>query len=139
MDVSIDRSLRAHTRTCTLCLPATASAGAEIPFVFHTTRFIKTPPELRLADTVTRYWRNFAYSGDPNVAPPTAAADPKTAALPKWPRYDNETDSVLELGTGPDGKVGVLAGVKKDDCVMWDECETDPSCWGFDPEPPFAF
>ena len=42
---------------------------------------------------------------------------------------------MLELGTGPDGKVGVLAGVKKDDCVMWDECETEPSCWAFDPDP----
>jgi len=87
------------------CAPGAQGAfhGSEIPFVFHVADFMMTPPESRLADAAWRYWRNFAWSGDPNQGPPWAAADPKDAALVTWPRFDNSSEANLVLGTPPDG------------------------------------
>eukprot|EP01062_Namystynia_karyoxenos_P026954 TRINITY_DN2079_c0_g2_i1.p1 TRINITY_DN2079_c0_g2~~TRINITY_DN2079_c0_g2_i1.p1 ORF type:complete len:645 (+),score=159.96 TRINITY_DN2079_c0_g2_i1:61-1995(+) len=99
--------------------------GAEVPFVFHSNHFFKTPAEVKLADVVSRYWRNFAYSGDPNAAPPTALGDPKGSLLTAWPRYqpptqsDTSSDQELQLGTEPDGKVEVVVGVRSSYCGLW--------------------
>jgi hypothetical protein len=61
--------------------------------------------ELRLADAMWRYWRNFAWSGDPNMPPPWATHEPKTQALVAWPAFDNATEANLVLGTAPDSHI----------------------------------
>ena len=91
------------------CAPGAQGAfhGSEIPFVFHVNDFFMTPPERRLADATWRYWRNFAYSGDPSAAPPWSKADPKTASLIKWPAYTNKTEANLVLNAAPGGEIHV--------------------------------
>jgi para-nitrobenzyl esterase len=70
--------------------------SAEITFVFGRPRPIlesagHTPYDSTLADAMSDYWVAFAASGDPN-GPPAAGK------WPHWPRYDRQTDSLLELG-----------------------------------------
>jgi para-nitrobenzyl esterase len=74
--------------------PAAARLGAyhaaEIPYVFDNLHMTGRPYEdvdRRLAKTMSRYWVNFAVTGNPNGP-----------GLPVWPAYDAEHDVSLELG-----------------------------------------
>jgi carboxylesterase type B len=44
-----------------------------------------------VAEAMSDYWVAFATSGDPN-GPPTAGR------WPRWPRYNSNTDALLEIG-----------------------------------------
>lgn len=70
--------------------------SAEITFVFGRPHPIlesagSTPYDSTLADAMSDYWVAFATSGDPNGAP-------TAGKLPHWPRFEQGTDSLLELG-----------------------------------------
>ena len=70
--------------------------SAEITFVFGRPHPLQpsagsTPYDSTLAAAMSDYWVAFAASGDPN-GPPTAGK------LPRWPRYESATDTLLELG-----------------------------------------
>lgn len=107
--------------------------GAEVPFVFRSFQYLKTPQELAFSNKLARYWRNFAYSGDPNVYPPTAASDPLTQQLPHWPAFNLDSDQAMQLGAEPDGIVAPVVGLLKSECQLWQACEADPKCWQTDP------
>jgi para-nitrobenzyl esterase len=71
--------------------------GAEIPYVFQSFAardWPWQPIDHTISDTMSSYWVNFAKSGDPNGA-----------ALPRWPRFDCASPSVMflgnEMGPGP--------------------------------------
>ena len=74
--------------------PRAADWGAyhasEISYVFGNLRnpaFKYTDADRRLSDEMSRYWVNFATSGDPNGA-----------GLPKWTAYDPTAEPYLDLG-----------------------------------------
>ena len=94
--------------------------GAEIPFVFAVEKFLKTPHERNLAHATWRYFRNFAYSGDPSVPPPWARLDNATSV--PWPRFDNASYTRMLLGTRPDGTLRTQSGerARDDRCDLWD-------------------
>lgn len=73
--------------------------GAELPFVFgdlDKRAADWTTGDRALAAIVQQYWTNFAKSGDPNGA-----------GLPRWPTFDRERASVMDLG--PEIRVSSLA------------------------------
>jgi para-nitrobenzyl esterase len=63
--------------------------AADVAYVFGT--FVWPFPwedtDRKLSDAISSYWVNFATSGNPNGE-----------GLPKWPVYESQTDSTLELG-----------------------------------------
>jgi len=67
-----------------------ASHGSEVEFVFGNLdpdRAQWTDEDHRVADIVTRYWINFAATGDPNGP-----------GLPHWPAHAGDSATVMELG-----------------------------------------
>ncbi len=61
--------------------------GMEISYAFGTLNAEAAAEDQALSEAMTRYWVQFAKTGDPNVE-----------GLPAWPAYDPETDRHLELG-----------------------------------------
>ncbi len=64
--------------------------GAEIVYAmgnFHLASFTPEEADKRLHAAMSGYWINFAKTGDPNGK-----------GLPKWPAYDMESESYMELG-----------------------------------------
>jgi len=63
---------------------------AEIPYVFRNLAIRDWPwseVDRRLSDTISRYWLNFAGTGDPNGD-----------GLPRWPRFDAGAQMTMEFG-----------------------------------------
>lgn len=68
-----------------------APHGGETPFVFDTkTWFVANvplvPEDEKMAEEMSTYWANFAKTGDPNGA-----------GLPSWPRYETNTDMLMDF------------------------------------------
>lgn len=61
--------------------------GMEIGYVFGNLDPDASAEDQALSDAMTRYWVQFAKTGDPNVE-----------GLPAWPAYDPDSDRHLELG-----------------------------------------
>jgi para-nitrobenzyl esterase len=63
--------------------------AAEIQYVFGNLRPGRPweDADRKLAETMTRYWVNFAATGDPNGK-----------GLPKWPHYDAAADVSMQFG-----------------------------------------
>lgn len=64
--------------------------GGELPYVFgqlDPAAADWTPQDRALAETMQRYWTNFARTGDPNGA-----------GLPNWPRFDASQPMEMTLG-----------------------------------------
>ena len=61
--------------------------GMEIAYAFGNLDADAATEDRALSDAMTRYWVQFATTGDPNVE-----------GLPAWPAYEPETDRHLELG-----------------------------------------
>lgn len=79
--------------------PFGAGHGSDISYVFNTLdapRFgppsKPTEEEYELAKKMNAYWANFAKTGNPNGA-----------GLPNWPKYNNDTQDMLDVEL--DGKV----------------------------------
>ena len=74
--------------------------GAEVPFVFYDEFELATTEERNLSIAMTTYWRNFAYTGDPNngtLSNDATTTGPNGTAV-HWPVYARSTDSYLLLG-----------------------------------------
>ena len=70
-----------------------ATHGAELPYVFgdlDERAANWTAQDRDLAATIQQYWTNFARSGDPNGA-----------GLPRWPLFDEQRATVMDLGPQP--------------------------------------
>ena len=61
--------------------------GMEIGYAFGNLDADASAEDQALSEAMTRYWVQFAKTGDPNVE-----------GLPEWPAYEPETDQHLELG-----------------------------------------
>lgn len=78
--------------------PFGAGHGSEVSFVFNTLNARwgqngeATPEEKELANVMNSYWVNFAKTGNPNGE-----------GLPNWPRYNNQTQEILDVNI--DGKI----------------------------------
>ncbi|KAI6661815.1 acetylcholinesterase isoform E4-E6 precursor [Oopsacas minuta] len=62
--------------------------GSELPYVFGTPSLWGqqfTPNDLNLSRQIQTYWRNMAYSSDPNMGPGG------TGVYPAWSRYETKT------------------------------------------------
>merc|ERR1712226_838319 len=66
--------------------------AVEIPYVFNGQNQIAKGDEVELASQVSKYWTNFAANGDPN-----------DASLPRWPKFDADTDMDMRLDVGQGG------------------------------------
>jgi para-nitrobenzyl esterase len=83
--------------------------GVELPYAFRNLDVHDWPwqeRDLKLRDTVSTYWVNFARHGDPN--------GPGVAL---WPRFDPASPTVLEIGDGP--RVGPMPTLER--MEFWDE------------------
>jgi para-nitrobenzyl esterase len=71
-----------------------AAHGSEIPYVFgnpmRRNGATAAPRDQEVARMMNTYWANFAKTGDPNGK-----------GLPKWPRYNSNSDEILDFR--PDG------------------------------------
>ena len=72
--------------------------GMEIAYAFGNLDAEASAEGQALSEAMTRYWVQFAKTGNPNVE-----------GLPAWPVYDPETDQHLELGD----EIKVGAGYRK--------------------------
>jgi para-nitrobenzyl esterase len=68
-----------------------AGHGSEVSFVFNTLKARwgapeSTPADEVLAETMNRYWVNFAKTGNPNGQ-----------GLPNWPKYDRQKEEILDV------------------------------------------
>lgn len=75
-----------------LSFPTGAYHAAELQYLFTLTRGeqpVFTPEQVRLSQTMTRYWTRFAWAGSPN--------SPRT---PHWPRYDTADQRFQALVPG---------------------------------------
>ena len=86
--------------------------GAEVPFAFGDAFELKTAAEKALSRAMGCYWRNFAWSGDPNMGP----AD--CNELVPWPRFGRkgEEQATLVLGTK---EIKVEVGLKREQCAAF--------------------
>lgn len=74
--------------------PWGADHSSEVAYVFDRLGAVLdrvTPRDQSVATRLADYWANFARSGDPNGA-----------GAPEWPRYDAETDRVMQVTTSGD-------------------------------------
>jgi len=104
--------------------------GSEVPFVFYD-QFELNAQEQNLSMAMVQYWVNFAWNGDPNIAPPNQANPP---TLPKFPRFDVTDDMYAVLGDLPmthseivrsglkglGSNVTIVSHLKKVRCDYWD-------------------
>jgi para-nitrobenzyl esterase len=64
--------------------------GSEISYIYNHMRAGEGPwtaDDVRIGDTMSSYWTNFAKTGDPNGP-----------GLPQWAAFDGKTEQVMELG-----------------------------------------
>ena len=131
--------------------PVFAGHTAELGFVFNKPRSASpfTPEEKVLADTVSRYWYTFAASGDPNPRPTKTIYEATTigvpsdvgssGALPVWPRWTPEGDTIMRLDTVSEGGVRPQARLRKAACDWQDKIACTPptaDCRARFPPPP---
>jgi len=86
--------------------------GAEVPYVFGATGELKPGQEAELALKTVKYWITFAQQGDPN-----------SPDMPKWPRYEIQSDTILRVQTGQEGGIIPESNLRKFACDYW---ETHP-------------
>lgn len=89
--------------------------GAEVPFAFGDDFELANADERTLSAAMGCYWRNFAYSGDPNHGPGPCL---RGAAPPHWPEYiaaDGDKTTTLQLDVGAAG-IAPLVGLKEEQC-----------------------
>ena len=73
--------------------------GMEISYAFGNLDADASAEDQALSEAMTRYWVQFAKTGNPNVE-----------GLPEWPAYEPDTDQHLELGD----EIKAGAGYRKD-------------------------
>jgi len=86
--------------------------GSDVPYAFETLGAgpggAPKPEDLKLSDTISSYWVNFAKTGDPNAA-----------GLPKWPAFTEDDQQAMVFDGAPGAKpVPNLDKVKVFDAYM---------------------
>jgi para-nitrobenzyl esterase len=86
--------------------------GSDVPYAFQTLGTgpggAPKPEDLKLSDTISSYWVNFAKTGDPNAA-----------GLPKWPAFTEDDQQAMVFDGAPGAKpVPNLDKVKVFDAYM---------------------
>ena len=92
MAKAMQRNVYLYYFTHVVPTPGGRALGAfhtgEIPFVFGSDMgWQNGPHDLALRNAISRYWVQFAATGNPN-----------RHGLPRWPRYEPASDRYLELG-----------------------------------------
>jgi para-nitrobenzyl esterase len=91
--------------------PYGAYHGSEVQYLFDVPNQTGAPPldaaQQQLADTMKRYWTQFARAGDPNGA-----------GTPSWPRYTTANDTFQSLAPPIPAPVTGFAAEHK--CAFWE-------------------
>ena len=91
--------------------PYRAYHASEVQYLFDVPNQTGAPPldaaQQQLADTMKRYWTQFARAGDPNGGGP-----------PSWPRYTVANDTFQSLAPPTPAPVTGFAADHK--CAFWD-------------------
>jgi len=90
--------------------------GAEVPFAFGDTFELTTDAERSLSQKMGCFWRNFAWTGDPNVGP-----GGRCNTTTGWPAFGTsaETEKTLVLGlnnTANTSAITVATNLKSAQC-----------------------
>ena len=90
--------------------------GSEVGFFLNHRKELATDYEMKLARALSIYVRNFAWSGDPNIPPPTTAPTPQ---LVRWKPFTSSEQLKLWIGMPVEGNITVRAGDTGLSCDLW--------------------
>eukprot|EP00466_Bigelowiella_natans_P007461 jgi/Bigna1/81458/fgenesh1_pg.80_\ len=98
-----------------------ACHGCEVPFVFGDSFELKSPAELKLAQRMGCYWKNFASTGNPN----TAYTYNSAAGVGKDSTAAETEEVLLQLDTAEN--LALLPRYHSEECDLFDNSQAYPS------------
>jgi carboxylesterase type B len=91
--------------------------GSDLAFFLNEHHSLSTQYEKDLSSEMSQYFRNFAWSGDPNIFPDWIHQ--RRVELTRWPAFENQTHQKLWIGMPSAGNITVRNITKGVSCDLW--------------------